>query len=335
MVLKGIISNPNAKEHRSFQIVYLWEQIISINYPLPIIPIKSYWNFLLRNINKIGIFRSLFLCINKYFPVSGVYLFFNMVAGEKGLKIERLKNVLPVIIDFWIPDERLKNFYDYYSASKCLLITSREVYEHLKQQKCPIPLAHFPLSIPNENVVEKNIYHAKEIDFLFPGRKDPVFWEYIKEYEKKHPDIEYVYQELDGTIPYYISNKRGRLKDDFFSREGYIQLLRKSRITFYATPGMDKSKEANGFNQVTPRFLELLASGCLVMGRYIENPDTDFYNLKKYCPLVKSYEDFLQVLDSFCNPKWAEQHISTYYTYLQGHTTSSRIPILKEIMQKI
>ncbi|MDL2323269.1 glycosyltransferase family 1 protein [Bacteroidales bacterium OttesenSCG-928-A17] len=258
-----------------------------------------------------------------------------MDAETTGIKIDRLSNVLPIIIDYWLSEEQYEEFCNYYSSTKCLLITSKEVYTYLLSKNIPIPIKHFPLSIPDDNVSADYLHCPKEFDFLFAGRRDPVFWEYMKLYEKEHPEIEYLYQELEEQKPVYISNKRGKLEGDFFSREGYLNLLRKSRITFYATPGMDKTKNANGFNQVTPRFLELLASGCLVMGRYIENPDTEFYELNKYCPLVETYDDFKSTLNLFFDREWSANHISHYYTYLQKHITSTRTPILKQILSSL
>ena len=338
MKIKGIISNPYEKKHRSYQIVFLWEKIISENYPLPIVNVKGWWYFVIRNINKIDFIKKFFIFLNTKIRIGGYYLFFCMDASieYREFKLNRWKNILPIIIDYWIPQEKVQLFFKYHKTSRCLLITSKEVYVHLLSNKCPIPLVHFPLSIPDENIQKDFLFQPKVFDFLFPGRRDPVFFEYMLQYEKENPEIEYVYQELEDNIkPYYVSNKRGRLKEDFYSREGYLNLLRSSRITFYATPGLDPTKSSDKYNQVTPRFLELLASGCLVMGRYIKNPDTEYYNLERYCPLINNYDNFKETLMLFFDEKWTSAHITSYYDYLLQHTTTSRIPILKEIIKNI
>lgn len=334
MIVRGILSNTKAVIHRSYQIVFAWEQIISQKYPMPIISIKKREHWILRKINRLSITRNIFLFLNKIYPENHFYIYFAMIIELGEIRIEKRKNVLPVIIDYWLTDDRLPDFYDYFSLSRCVLITSKEIYDHLLSKNCPLRIAHFPLSIPDSDVEKEYLFQPKEFSFLFGGRKNLVFWEYVQQYEKECPEIEYVYQELDGLIPYYISNKRGRINGDFSTREGYINLLRKSKICFYATPGMDK-EHANGFNQVTPRFLELIASGCLVMGKYISNPDTEYYNLEKYCPCINSYEDFIKTISLFMDGSWSQKHIATYYEYLQKHVTSARIPLLRDIINTI
>ena len=55
-------------------------------------------------------------------------------------------------------------------------------------------------------------------------------------------------------------------KQELASRDGYLDSMKKSRIALYATPGIDGGeKRTNGFSQVTPRFLEMVASGCNII----------------------------------------------------------------------
>ena len=338
MRIKGILSERKIYHYWSFQIVYQWEDIISQMCSWPVYYVTKFGMFFLRNINKVWLFKKVFFYFNRLIPVKNYYLYHCMAFQKDDLKPDCLKNVIPVIIDYWLPDQYLKDFYSYFSSSTLVLITSREVYEHLIKNRCPIRIEHLPVSIPDTNISIDNIYPPKEFDFLFPGRRDPILYGYMLEYEKKHPDVEYLYQELagiNGINPYYVSNKKGRLSEDFFSREGYLSLLKKARITFYATPGMDESKKANGFNQVTPRFLEMLSCGCLVMGRYPKNPDTDFYEMEKYCPSIKNQQEFEETLELFFNEKWAKQQISSYPAYLKKHSTSSSIQVLEDILQKM
>ena len=338
MTIKGILSERKIRHYWSFQIVYQWEDIISQKCSWPFYYVTDLGMFFLRNINKVWLLKKVFLFFNKLVPVKNYYLYHCMDFQKEELKPDCLKNVLPIIIDYWLPDKHLKDFYNYFSSSKLVLITSREVYEYLMKNRCPIRIEHFPLSIPDMNISMDSIYQSKEFDFLFPGRRDPILYGYLLEYEKKHPDVEYIYQELEGfngINPYYVSNKKGRLNEDFFSRDGYLTLLKKAKITFYATPGMDESKMANGFNQVTPRFLEILSCGCLIMGRYPKNPDTEFYEMEKYCPCIKNQQDFEETLELFFNEEWAKHQISLYSAYLKKHSTSSRIQTLEDILVKV
>jgi hypothetical protein len=331
MKIRGILTERMNQNWRSAQIVYEWEDTISSHLNIPIINVKKLYHIILWRIIKLKL-GKLLIFIDSLRPVNNYYLYFNMTATTD-FKLTSFKNIIPVIIDFWLKESKLKEFYKVHSNCKLMLISSKEVYEFLKKQKCPIPIVHFPLSLPDKYISKDLLNYKKTIDFLFAGRRDTVFWNYIKMYEKENPDIEYVYQEMHGKIPSYISNKRGKLAGDYFSRELYTKLLQNAKITFYSTPGEDPSKEgANGFNQVTPRFLELLSSGCLVMGRYLDNPDTDFYQLNEFCIKITSYQEFKRTVELFSDEKFVKKQMSKYHSYLLGHSTSSRTILLKRII---
>lgn len=333
MKIKGILSERKHWDWRSAQIVTEWEDIISDKLNLPIYNVKRIYDSILWRINKFKLVR-LFLFIDSLRPVRNYYLYFNMSAKTE-VQITSVKNIIPVIIDFWLTVSELENFYKVHSNCKLMLISSKEVFEFLQNNNCPFPIAHFPVSLPDKYISPDISKYKKTIDFLFAGRKDPVFWDYIKKYEKENPVIEYVYQELYGRIPYYVSNKKGKLEGDYFSREAYSNLLRSAKITFYSTPGTDPSKVgSSGYNQVTPRFLELLSSGCLVMGRYTDNPDVEFYQLPELCFRISSYQDFERYARLFLDNDFVKEHLSRYPSYLTKHSTSSRIDLLEKILKE-
>ena len=60
------------------------------------------------------------------------------------------KFTIPVIIDFWLKEEQLPAFYVAYKEVPLILLTNLEVYEFLKQHKCPIPIEHWALSYPDK-----------------------------------------------------------------------------------------------------------------------------------------------------------------------------------------
>lgn len=103
--------------------------------------------------------------------------------------------------------------------------------------------------------------------------------------------------------------------------------MQKAKCGFYATPGMDDSESrTNGFNQVTPRFLELIACGCHILARYPENPDTKYFELHNITPSIESYEQFEHLLNKALNE---EVDMQIYADYLKNHYTSK---IAKQIM---
>lgn len=329
--IKAIISERAEDKYRSYQIVTEWEDIIGKNLN---IPIKNKGTHLyvkfFKRIEKLKLCNLLYL-FDSYRPVKNYYLYFQMEATTK-FEWCTSKNIIPIIVDFWFKTDKLNEFYKSYSNCKLILISSKEVYDFLIQNKCPLPIIHFPLSLPDNSITKKNI-NKRNIDFLFAGRKDPIFFDYVLRYEKENSNIEYVYQELDGLKPYYISNLKGRLHGDFFSREGYTELLNNGKFSFYTTPGKDPSKKtANGFNQVTPRFLELLSAGCFVLGRYSDNSDVQFYNLNELCPQINSYEDFKDVITRCQDLSYFKTHIAKYSDYIQKHLTSNRAVQLKIIL---
>lgn len=332
MKIKGILTERKDWYWRSAQIVTEWEDVLSKKMNIPVYEVKKIFHFFFKFLNKFRL-GWLFLWIDSLRPIRAYYLYFDMLATTT-FQFASVKNIIPIIIDFWLQKSELKEFYKNHANCKLILVSSKEVYDFLKENKCPLSIIHFPLSLPDKYISSDLVNYVKTIDFLFAGRKDPIFWDYIKCYEKENPDIEYVYQELEGRIPHYISNKRGKLTEDYYSREGYTKLLRSAKIAFYTTPGNDPSKEAaNGFNQVTPRFLELLSSGCLIMGRYPDNPDVDYYQLNKICPKVNSYQDFKRIVVLFSEGNFVKEQTSMYYSYLLTHSTSARVVLLEKILK--
>lgn len=333
MKLKGFLTERKSKPWRSFQLVYEWEDLLSSQMQLSIFNSNFFPHFLIRNINrlKIGWFLRL---IDSLRPIKNYYLYFDMEATSY-FRLPCLKNIIPIYIDFWLLESELEKFYKIHSNSKLVLFTSKEVCDVLRKNGCPFPIGHFPLSLPDLYISANLTQQERPIDFLFAGRRDPDFFEYVKLYERYNPDIEYVYQELENDTAFYVSNKRGKLSGNYNSRESYNQLLRSSRISFYTTPGIDKAKNgANGYNQVTPRFLELLSNGCLVLASYKDNPDVNFYDLENICFKVDSYDDFKKHMTLFSDNSFVRNHISNYYSYLCSHSTSSRVKCLQSILKK-
>ena len=153
------------------------------------------------------------------------------------------------------------------------------------------------------------------------GRQNIVLQGYVEQYAKYHPKFKYVYRELKNGIFNYFSSD-GECLGDINTREKYMALLRQSRAGLYSTPGIDGDEgRTNGFNQVTPRFLELIVSGCHILSRYPHNPDTDYYELSKISTNVTSYEQF----DNYMNEALhSEVDMNFYSDYIKKHYTSSR-----------
>lgn len=248
-------------------------------------------------------------------------------------RINNLSNIVPIVIDLYPTAETLQTLKKRYCNHKCVLISSKEAYERLKKANYPLPLYHHALSLPDKYNYEKNIEKQdKTYDIVFMGRTNPVLKGFADKYILSHPTFKYVIKEkLPGSFNYYDSN--GNFVCDCKDREDYFSLMRKSRIALYTTSDMDNDRgEKTEFHQVTPRFLELLSCGCKVIMRYENNPDTDYFELGKFCPSIDTYEMFEKKMDEYMHSTIDHDF---YSRYLSKHYTSVRARQLEEIVSKI
>lgn len=178
-------------------------------------------------------------------------------------------------------------------------------------------IRHLALSLSDRYKITSNTCYEKKYDVILIGRQNPVLKDFLDQYKKTHPDL---------TI--FIPSKQ-----ELASRDGYLDSMKKSRIALYATPGIDGGeKRTNGFSQVTPRFLEMVASGCNIIARYKTNADTDYYELEKFCQSINTYEEFEKEMDK-CRIKGPD--MTFYSSYLKKHYTSKRVEELQVILNEI
>jgi hypothetical protein len=140
-------------------------------------------------------------------------------------------------------------------------------------------------------------------------------------YRKKKGD-DFVYYTSDGV-------ELGTIN----TRSQYISLMKKAKCGLYSTPGIDGGEiRTKGFNQVTPRFLELISCGCHLLARYEVNSDTNFYQLNKFSPSINSYDEFETQLNEKLN---CPVDFKFYKTYLSQHYTSCRVELLQGILKNM
>lgn len=185
-----------------------------------------------------------------------------------------------------------------------VLISSKEVYDFMKENKINLPIEHWALSISDIYRITPHTHFEKKYDLVMMGRQNPVLQSYYKKYSETHPDFTYVYRVIeknnDGSRDFFYYTSNGKNLGAVNTREQFIALMRQSRCGLYGTPGIDEDEKkgsTNGFHQVTPRFLEYIASGCHILARYKRNSDTDFYGLDEFCPSIESYEQFENRMD--------------------------------------
>ncbi len=304
-----------------WDLAYEWEDVFSKLMGIPLYRESHFINS--KYVRHVPI-------INKWMKTGRNSLLFDMYADTKPFRINNKRNIIPCIIDYYLRDkERLNGFYRSYKNNPVVLVSSLEAYTFLKEQECPLNIRHFPLSISDIYAIDENVCSQKSYDLVLMGRRSPVLKSFLDRYVKSHKNFIYAYRAQKGG-QFYTSD--GHPLGYINTREQYMNLMKKARCGLYSTSGIDGEKRTNGFNQVTPRFLELLASGCHVIARYKENPDTEYYHLEDFSKSVDTYEEFEAAMD------YAISHdapIEKYKAYLSQHYTSRRVELLKEIISPL
>lgn len=320
MQLQKIFTTRNFETWPSWDLVFEWEDIYKERLNIPF----KWFNFFFIKLGD----RILFL--NKIFIKE------NMLVHEMGARSKNHffnnKKVIPLIIDYHIDDKAINSFEKAYSKNPVVLISSSEVYKYLIEKKCKLKIDHLPLSISDKYKISQHTLFNKEYDLVLMGRQNPVLEKYLSEYIKKYPSFSFVYRkEINSQFLYYTSD--GIALGDINTREKYIDLMRKSRVGLYSASGIDLDEnKTKGFNQVTPRFLELIACGCHILARYKKNPDTEYYNLEKFSRNIDTYEKFEEDLNNKLN---SNVDLEYYTQYLESHYTSKRVDKLQEILDNL
>lgn len=322
MTISAILTSRKHITWPSYHLVYEWEDVISDKMNIPFC-YKTNLNDICNKIVQRVQYRG-----NIPFQNKKMKLQFELSARMR-TDIYNRKSIIPIIIDFYLSQTDLINFTNSYNRNPFILISSAEAIEFLKENNCSLNYFHFPLSLPDIYQLEGNINEKKKYDLVLAGRQNPILEKYLDEYIKTHPNFIYVYRRLESGNFFYYTNK-GDFLGEYGTRAEYISLLRESKIGLYATPGIDGGElRTKGFNQVTPRFLELIASGCHVIARYPQNADTDFYQISDFSPNIDSYEKFETQIDFALNNSI---DINKYSSYLKQHYTSTRVEVLKDIL---
>jgi hypothetical protein len=258
-------------------------------------------------------------------PAKSLYF---MMSPQRTSSFFALAAVIPIVVDFWKTVD-LRWFSRTYSNCSLVLISSLEALNFLKSEGCPLNLRHFPLSLPDKYSAVADASYEKRYDIVIAGRSNPVLLDFVRRYEKDHPNVEYLVQSSHDDKLCYVSNKSGMV-GAFEDRGSYMNLLRASKVGFYATPGLDGGeKRTGGFNPVTPRFFELLAAQCQVIARYPDNDDTRFFQMNELCPSVDTYDAFEAALTAALR---GAPPMERHREYLQNHYTSARIDLLNRIV---
>ena len=250
-----------------------------------------------------------------------------------GLRAKNISDVIPCIIDFWQPENDIRAMERAYSNNKVVLVTSMEAIEFLNKHNVDINYKHWPLSLPNQYSLDNapSCGYEKKYDLALMGRQCVLMSNFLKEYIEKHPNFTYVTSKREnGHFNYYTNN--GEFVGCADDRKGYFDIMRSAKIGLYSTPGVDNKSGSNGYNQVTPRFLELLSAQCHIIAHYPVNADTDFYNLSDFSEDINTYEKFEKAMNIALEEP---VDMKKYREYLSHHYTTVRANQLELIVDNL
>lgn len=326
-VLNQINSSRGAENYPSLQIVFEWEDIISAATGLPVSPGHSEYHRNNLRLEKYHLVWIKHLLTKR----TGLNLKFVMTAYPyRRAYIDKF--TIPVIIDFWLKDSEIMDFVNSYRICPVVLATNREVYEKIRAFAPDFPIEHWPLSFPDKYRLDENAVFEKEYEFGVFGRPNPFFLRLLEEYSVRHPDFTYIVSKgTEWNREFYTDKGEFIAKDE--GRASYLNMLRKTKITCYTTPGCDESKKVPApYNQVTPRLFEMLCSGCQVIGHYpVDTADVAWYDLQSVVPNVDTYDEFEKQMNIMRKEPFAMNRVCGF---MEKHYTTSVIPALREILKK-
>ncbi len=323
--LTKVISKKNFNFGPSWEIVYQWEEAISKYFQIPV-SYDTKLDLIKQNlIDKFKLHKIYNLFCNK----NRLNFKFIMTVSVNENKLLN-RNTIPYIIDFWLSDSEFEAFFETYKNVPFIIVSSLEVYDKLKNNIYNKKIYHCPLSIPDKRILVSNILSEKKNNLVLIGRTNPYFLRLLDRYCSENPDFEYVLGKGDIKNRYFETNK-GKYLGDGKDMESYYKMINSAKIAFYSTPGCDEAKhEANGYNQVTPRFLELISGGCFIIAHYTDNPDTRYYQLGEICQDTKNYAEFETQMNYYLKSD-VKPDPEKYGNYLSQHVTSNRMLTLKQI----
>ena len=341
MKLINIITDRKFEDWVSYQLLYEWEDALSEDLNIPVVDndrkpinIKNRIFFYIREKIKYPIIK-MFRNMNIKQEPSSFSLYFQLhVSGYVHIPKAKMNRIVPVIVDAFIDEGYYPEFIRKFKDCPLILISSIEAYNFLKSKNCPLNIKYWGLSISDKYRFKPSQIYKKNFDILLIGRQNPVLKNFLETYISNNPDrkIEILKGDYVNNEFVNISNIQGRL-GSLGQRESYMDLLKQSRIALYGTPGIDGGeKRTRGYNPVTPKYLELLASQCKMLAKYPDTVETRLYEMDKVCPSLDTYEDFEAKLTEYLDDKPVD--IKLYSSILDKHYTSVRAEELLHILEE-
>ena len=321
MKLRQIITNRNIDLHHANDLVYEWEDDLCRYFGTTL-----FFNHKWKNERY-----------SKYIP-----FVLNFLQTEKPAFTYEMctyrhngnnkHNIIPCIIDFYLRKSwQVRLWYLQYWRNPAICVSSREVYTFLTHQMGLKKIYHLPLSLSDKYRIDEDTRFEKKYDILLAGRQNVILKKWLFRYVESHPDTTYIRRDIINGESVYV-DKDGAIICQEDSRDIYMQLMRQTRACLYSPPGFDGGRATNGFHQVTPRFLEIIANGCQPLMRYPKNDDTKFYQLSSFGPSLETYEQFEA---AFNTARKEPVDMKKHAEYMESHYTSAVAKQLEKILASI
>lgn len=319
MKIDGILTMRKCMTAPFWDIVFEWEDDLSQSLQIPLVHKGKLFCWINALIRKFPFLLPLSFLFK--FNCNKTFLVYVMDAANANPLFNH-RSIIPVIIDFFIKDDDILCFLERYSKCKALMISSKEAYDKIMSFNPQIPVYHLPLTLSSRYDKNQEQF-VKKYDLTLFGRQntDAFFMDLVNRYEKENPNFEYVYQDVSDMnfqSGYIYKTNKGKIVGLTKTRKEYMDLVGQSKIVIYSTPELGGRKNCYGYNQVTPKFLEFIASFCHVILRYPNNSDTRYFELDKFSKSVDCYNEFKSLMDNYLNQKpnfsWYKRYMSKHYT---------------------
>lgn len=314
-----IFSERNTTGLLWYHVVFDWEDEIAKNLGLSIYPLSLPYT----EDRKLTVLREVKSILDpfrvKYNQWNVAFVMYPRISHRY-----RKMDVIPVYLD--IPAKWVSKIAWETRKLPIYFVTSMDAYNALHAKKGNNNCIYLPLSIPDK-YYQKSL-PKKDIDVIQIGRKSSKLHEFMMKYCESHPNVNYVYRDKTG----YISSQ-GKLIGDAPTREDYMSLLGRARVSLVSSPAMDEDKDFGGFDFFTPRFFESIVQYCHLIGRYHENDEAQFFSIKEICPNVRNYEEFVNLLEEKLGRDNA-QNVQDYEWFIKKNLTSTRAIEMKSKLKE-
>lgn len=220
-------------------------------------------------------------------------------------------------------------------GSNAFFVTSYEAYRRVKEKSQVAKVSYMPLCVAKKWLHKD--YPNKTIDVVQIGRRNQVLHDYMLQYCKDNPHVEYIYAEYGlrkKGINTYISTTRGEI-GEICGRIEYMKLLEKAKVSLVSSPGADNSrKNTNGFDFPTPRFYESASQYCYMLGRYTRNEEMKMLEIESVCDYIETYEDLKNYMNSYLNSSVFIK-LNAFSSFLEKNTTDQRAELLEKSLLNI